>query len=283
MIALFERAAETLRSQPCRMGSVDRIPAVGRLLVTGDLHDNPFHLQKITHLARLGASKDHHVVLHEMIHGEKLVNGADMSHRMLAKVAELVLQHPGQVHPLLANHELAQMTGRGVSKGAGNSVDLFNDGLEYVFGDDWGDVSAAMVEFIKAFALALITDSGILCAHSLPAPHMIDKFDFEVINRELTPQDYVPPTGAAHLMVWGRQHQPEEVERLAAAWKIKLFCLGHEHADTGLEMRGPRLLILNSDHEHASVLPIDLAEPVPAAEEALMYGIPLAAVAAPRT
>src|SRR5687767_13490267 len=96
---------------------------------------------------------------------------------MLARVAELVMRYPGQVHPLLANHELAQMTGRGVSKGAGNSVVLFNDGLEYVFGDECEAVSTALKEFIAAMPLALLSESGVFCAHSLPAPHAMQNFD----------------------------------------------------------------------------------------------------------
>ena len=70
-----------------------------------------------------------------MIHGERLLNGMDFSYRMLGRVAQLVIDWPDQVHPILANHELAQLTGRGVSKGAGNSVELFNDALEFVFGE----------------------------------------------------------------------------------------------------------------------------------------------------
>src|SRR5687767_13520793 len=88
VISLFERAAESMRRSPVRSGSVIRLPARGRLLATGDLHDNPVHLQKIIRLAKLEGSPDHHVVLHEMIHGERLINGLDLSHRMLARVAE---------------------------------------------------------------------------------------------------------------------------------------------------------------------------------------------------
>lgn len=235
------------------------------------------HLAKIIKLARLDQSPDHHVVLHEMIHGERLINGLDLSHRMLARVAELVLRHPMQVHPLLANHELAQLTGRGVSKGAGNSVELFNDGLEYVFGDEGEIVAEAMKTFIAAMPLALISESGVLCAHSLPAPHQMDHFDFDVINRQLQPEDYVAPTGPAHQMVWGRAHTDQQLELFAQKWDVKLFCLGHEHADTGIEVKGSRLIVLNSDHERAAVLPIDLAN-IPTVEDALLAAIPLNAI-----
>ena len=75
---LFDRAAEALRSSPYRAGSSVNLPGRGRLLLTGDLHDNPAHFEKIVRLARLGESDDCHVILHEIIHGEMLVNGVDM-------------------------------------------------------------------------------------------------------------------------------------------------------------------------------------------------------------
>lgn len=277
VIDLFQRAAEALRSSPVRSGCIVRLPGRGRLLVTGDLHDNPLHLQKIVRLARLDQSPEHHVILHEMIHGDKLLNGMDFSHRMLARAAELMLQYPGQVHPLLANHELSQMTGAGVSKGAGNSVVLFEDALAFVFGDECEAVAEAIRTFIAAMPLALLSESGVLCAHSLPADRMMKYFDMNIIHRELTDEDYRSPVGSAYLMVWGRGHTPEQLEQIAEAWNVKLFCLGHEHVETGVEMRGPKLLVLNSDHERGAVLPLDLAN-VPEPAEALMYAVPLAAV-----
>jgi hypothetical protein len=283
VIALFEDAADAVRHSERRDRSVVRLPSRGRLVATGDLHDNPFHLEKIIRLARLDESPDHYVVMHEMIHGERLLNGMDFSYRMLSRVAELIVAHPGQVHSVLANHELAQMTGRGVSKGAGNSVELFLNALDYVFGERALDVAEAINMFIAAMPIALISDpvddyGGVLCAHSLPMAAMMPHFDVDLFQRDLRDEDYQAPHGSAYLMVWGRQYTVEQIEQLAARWGVKLFCLGHEHAETGIEMRGPRVIILNTDHERATVLPIDLSA-VPTAEEAFTYAVPLSALA----
>jgi hypothetical protein len=284
VIELFDDAAVGLRHSPVRDRSVVRLPfrGHGRLLATGDLHDNPSHLAKIVRLARLDQSADHHVVLHEIIHGERLINGMDFSFRSLARVAELVVMFPGQVHVLLANHELAQLTGKGVSKGAGNSVALFNEALDFVFSDDASDVLATIQRFIAAMPLALMSETasgerGVLCAHSLPAPLMMKRFDLGVLDRDLTADDYLGPFGSAHLMVWGRGHTDGQIEQLATAWNVDLFILGHEHVATGIESKGPRLIVLNSDHERGCVLPIDLSNP-PRAEEAMMHAIPLGAI-----
>jgi hypothetical protein len=277
---LFEQAASALRSSPYRRGSSVRLPARGRLLVTGDLHDNHEHLRKIVHLARLDASPDHHVVLHEIVHSEVLVNGVDLSHRMLARVATLVVDHPAQVHVLLGNHELAQMAGHHVSKGAGDNVALFNEGLDFAFGDDAQTVGDAINGFIAALPLALVSESGIFCAHSLPASRRFDRFDPEVLERDLTDRDYDSQSGSAYLMVWGRGFGEQELDTLAERWGVGLFVIGHEHVDNGLAVRGTKLVILNSDHEFGTVLPIDLSR-VPGAEEAVQLAIRLRSIPLP--
>jgi hypothetical protein len=216
-------------------------------------------------------------VLHELIHGDCLVNGMDFSYRMLARVAALVLDHPGQAHPMLANHELAQMTGRGVSKGGGNSVELFRDALDYVFGDDAGDVEGAINGFFRALPLAVRSEGGVLCAHSVPRADQMGRFDPTVLERPLDDEDYRGPNGAAYLMTWGRGQTAEQLDALAEAWHVKLFILGHDFAETGILMKSPRAIVLNSDHERATVLPIDLAE-VPSAADAFMMAVPLSAV-----
>jgi hypothetical protein len=279
-IDMLDRAAAALLASPHRAGSIVRLPAHGRLVVTGDLHDNPAHLGVIVRLARLEHSPDHHVIFQEMIHGEQLVNGADLSHRMLLRVAELVTRFPTQVHPLLANHELAQMTGKGVSKGAGNSVRLFNDGLEFVFNDHWEEVARAINRFIRAMPLALATESGVFCAHSLPAPGTqgMDRFDLNIIKRDLRDEDYLSPgeggIGSAYLMTWGRGHSAEQIESLAKAWHVNLFMLGHEHVEAGCEMKGPKLVKINSDHEQGAAVIVDLAHP-PTAEQAMNEAVRL--------
>ncbi|MHC4080614.1 MAG: metallophosphoesterase [Planctomycetota bacterium] len=277
---LFDQAAAALRASPLRSGSAVRLPAQGRLLATGDLHDNREHLRKIVHLAGLEVSPDHHVVLHEIVHSEVLVNGLDLSHRMLARVAELVVDHPRQVHVLLGNHELAQMTGQRVSKGAGDNVELFNEGLAFVFGDDGQTVAEAINGFIAAMPLAVVSESGLLCAHSLPGPRMIDRFDPEVLARELAAGDYDSQTGSAYLMVWGRGFGERELDALAERWGVELFVLGHEHVANGLAVRGTKLLILNSDHEFGTVVPIDLSR-VPGAEQAVQLAIRLRSIPLP--
>jgi hypothetical protein len=47
--------------------------------------------------------------------------------------------------------------------------------------------------------------------------------------------------------------------------------------DTGIEVRGRHLVLLNSDHDRGVALPLDLSD-IPDPERAFMSAIPLAAV-----
>ncbi len=279
VIETLRAAAEAMTSSPLRRGCHVRIPAPGRLLATGDLHDNPIHYERVIAAARLDASSEHHVTLHELIHGERLLNGMDFSHRVLVRVAALVLARPTQVHPILANHELSQLTGAGVSKGAGNSTELFRDAVDFVFGDRADEVDAALGSFIAAMPLAVVAGEGgprpLLAAHSLPSADAMDRFDPAILERELVPEDRVRPDGGAYLMTWGRGYDAATVERLAEAWGVDWFVLGHQHVASGIEVVHRRCVVLNSDHDAARVLPIDLADP-PVPAETPMHAAPVA-------
>ena len=204
----------------------------------------------------------------------------DFSHRALARVADLKARFPERVHVLLGNHELAQVVGAGIVKDGVKPVEAFNQGVEYAFGEDAPVVHDAIKAFVKAMPLALrcATPRGdILCAHSLPAPAMMQRFDPTVLSRDLGEEDYEPRRGAAHIMVWGRGYDAEQMEDLVERWGVTMFVLGHEKVDEGARFVPPCAVVLNSDHARGVYLPIDLSDP-PCAEHAAGLARPLATV-----
>lgn len=274
---LFEAGAEACRDAACREGSIEIIGTPGRLIATGDLHDNPVHLARLVAAAGLDGDAPPpdgpHLTLHEIIHSDRLLNGMDFSYRALARVAALKAASPERVHPLLANHELAQLTGGAVIKDGVRCVDAFDDALDYQFDDDAPLVRKSIKRFIRSMPLALrcVTPRGdILCAHSLPGPAMMGRFDPTVLERELTEEDIAPRTGSAHMMVWGRKYDADQLEDLVERWGVNLFVLGHEHAPNGVHLVPPNAVVLNSDHERGVYLPIDLARKPLAAEAVAM-------------
>ena len=271
-------AAESMRTAEGRRGATQWIPSRGTLLATGDLHDNLAHLQAVLELARLDASPDHHVILHELIHGESLTGGMDTSYRMLVRVAELVLAYPTQVHPLLANHELAQACKLRISKGSGEQVQLFLDGLDWVFGDEAQQVSDAVDHFIRAMPLAVRTESGLFCAHSTPAPFEVEAFDVGALDRGLDPDRYDDHDGLAWQFTWGRGQTPESSRRVAERLSARLMVCGHAYVEQGAEAVSRELLLLNSDHARGVAVEIPLAGPLPTATELAREAVFLATV-----
>jgi hypothetical protein len=254
---LFARAAEATAGTRGRTGCVVDLPDRGRIVLTGDLHDHLDNYQRILKLARINYSDHYHVVFQEVIHGDRLINGHDLSYRALARIAQLKLDRPDQVHQILSNHELSQLTGDGILKDGVSVIDAFRRGLMYVFAEDWEKVDAAIGAYVRSMPLAVRCANGVLCAHSLPAPRHRETFDAGILGRPLKDAD-LAGDGSAHLMVWGRGLAQTIADELAAAWNVKLFVLGHQHVDMGFEPCGQTMLILNSDHEHGVALPVDL-------------------------
>lgn len=272
MIDVFEQAAELMLACRLRRGSTVHLPPFGRLLATGDVHDYPGHLDAIVRLAELDESANNHVMLHELIHGESLVDGMDLSYRNLAMVAEFVRRYPTQVHPMLANHELAQCHRMSVSKGGGDQVAMFDDGLDYVFNDRAEEVATAIREFILAMPLVVRSDNGLWCAHSIPG--RMD-FDDGAFDRPLQQEDYQSPAGTAWCVVWGRLHDHAHVCALLERFHAKLMVVGHCHAEMGIESPAPGLLVINSDHARGAVVYIGLEHTLPTVDDLVLSAIPL--------
>ena len=257
-IELLQEAARLLLQSPLRHGAVVQLAGEGVVTIAGDLHDNLPNLARVAGAA--GLDDGGHLVVQELIHGPSLHHGCDLSHRMLLRIAALVTAHPQCVHPLLGNHELAQYLKRGVSKGGGNSVEQFEDGLDFVFGDDADEVSDAIDAFILAMPLAVRTHGGVLCAHSMPDAAHMHRFDAAVLNRNPTADDLKGPFGSAYMLTWGRRYDDASLAVLADTWNVKGFVLGHMHAEMGAEVKGERAVILNSDHQRGVLLKLGLQD-----------------------
>lgn len=288
VVAWLRAGAAACRACACRQASTEVIRPPGTLIATGDLHDNPLHYGRLLEAARLAdplslrefppASGTHHLVLHELIHGDRLMNGMDLSYRTLTRIAQLKAVYPEHVHVLLGNHELAQIKGAGIIKDGVLVVQTFNKGVEYVFGGDAPLVHEAIGEFVRALPLALRCETprgDILVAHSLPPAAMMVRFDPAVLTRDLVERDYEPRLGSAHIMVWGRGYDVELIEDLVERWGVAMFILGHEKVEEGARYVPPNALVLNSDHAGGVYVPIDLANP-PRAPEAVGMAVRLA-------
>jgi hypothetical protein len=272
VIETLERGTRANLNNPTRRGTIELVDLGpdDRMVLTGDLHDNPVHLARVVRAALPEGGPPAHLTLHELIHGDTLMRGMDFSYRVLARAAALKAAHPHHVHTLLANHELSQVVGAGIVKDGVRVVDAFNDAVEFTFQNDAPMVQQAIAAFIRSMPLAVrFVTAGLpdlLCSHSLPAPELMDRFDPSIIERldqppQYEPDDLTPRRGSVHLMLWGRDHTPEHLAGLAQRWGVGLFVLGHEKADEGVLLRPPNTVILNSDHARGVYLDVPARTP----------------------
>ncbi len=266
VIGVLHAAADACRDDPKRRGSTVHLGDAGRLIVTGDLHDEMNNFRRIVRFAGLDTASPTdpdlpHLVLHEVIHGEASFNGQDLSVRMLARVAALKVKFPENVHILLSNHELAQLLEEPIVKQGASVVEAFNEGIEFLYRDRANEVRLAVNAYVRALPLCVRGALGVLVAHSLPAPRCIERFDKGILDRELELED-LEPRGSAYEMVWGRYQNKKVTEELADAWGVDVFLLGHQPADYGTEPLCDNGIILASDHGHGVLLPVDLSKTV---------------------
>ena len=231
------------------------------LLISGDLHDNLPNFNRIIHAASLEESS-HHLLLQELIHGPNLHHGCDMSWRMLARVATLITTYPDRVHPLLGNHENSQLMRVGVTKGGGNSVEQFEEGLVMSFGEDWEDVSDAINLLLAAMPLAVRTPNGVQCSHALPDHAWMSRFDADVLDRVLSRDDRCGPFGDGYQMTWGRRFTATQLADLGEYWGVEVFVIGHLNIETASVRIEDCAMAIASDSDSGGVVTVDLTVPV---------------------
>lgn len=261
-----------------RNGNVISFPGAGDLIVAGDLHNHQRNFERIQSVANLQKNPQRHVILQEIVHGGALnQEGGDWSLEMLLEAISWAEKFPGQVHFLLANHDLAQVQGQPIMKDGYDLTDRFTRYFKQRAGGDWPAASTAFKNFFMTMPIAAVTFSGILLTHSLPAPKEMATFDKTILRRELLEADYAR-NGSVYQLIWGRSQTPEMLAALSKAWWSDIFICGHQAQDTGYGIIGGKMLILDSSHNHGVYLKIDLARPY-TMEDLVASVKPLASVA----
>jgi len=261
VIETFETATEENQVSSLREHQVVKLPADGEVWIAGDLHDHQRNFEKFIKAADLANNPQRHVVLQELIHGDKVdANGAEGSWEMLYRAAELKCDYSGQVHFLMANHDLAQIHGEGIMKAGISVCEAFNAGVRRDFPTGSSSVTVAITEFLLSLPLAVRAPNGLFMCHSLPPDDQIEKFDFTVFDRPLTGNDYRRRTGPVYQLVWGRKTTPAGVATFADKVGAKLIIVGHQPQESGYAVVGDRLLIIASDHNQGVFVSTDLSQ-----------------------
>jgi hypothetical protein len=278
LINLLQAGTRLNQRNPLRNGNTVCFPGLGDLVVAGDLHNHRRNFQRVQAVAALDKHPDRHVILQEIVHGGLLgADGGDHSLDLLIDAIVWADQYPGQVHFLMANHDLAQVYGHPIMKDGYDLTDRFTRYFKSRAGTQYAAANQAFRAFMLTMPLAAITFSGILLAHSLPGPRDLATFDNTILRRQLTEADF-SRTGSVYQLVWGRGQTPEVLSALSRAWWCELFICGHQAQDSGYAIIGNRMLILDSCHNHGTYLHIDLTKPY-TMDDLVALIKPLAAVA----
>ena len=277
IIDLLNKGIEANNTDKCRRGNLICLPAEGSVIVTGDLHGHRRNFERIVAFADLANNPGRHIVLQEIIHGgpEDSLGGC-LSYRLLFDIVRYKLNFPDRVHIIMGNHDTAFINSSEVMKDGREMNRAMRLALDREFGSDGADVELATRQYLFSQPLAVTSESRIWISHSLPGDRFIEKFDPQIVNRQLKVNDVVRP-GSAYLLTWGRKHSQALLDKLAGQFDIDVFILGHQPQEQGWNRAGENLIIIASNHNHGCLIPIDLAQSY-TIEQIIESIVPLASV-----
>ncbi len=242
----LQRAAQFFRTTPGRQGRLVVPPDVAEVLVVGDLHGHIGNFRRVMAIADLATKPRRHLVIQEVIHGPfRYPLGGDKSHQLLDLVAALKCQFPKQVHFLMGNHELAQVTNRRIGKDEDNLLELFEAGVKLAYTESADAVLAAYRDIFLAAPFAFRTPNRVFLSHSLPPATRLADFDPAALQRDVPQPDDVLPGGTLHSLVWGRDTSPENATAFLQRVDADLLVTGHIPCEHGFEVPNDRQLILD--------------------------------------
>ena len=260
IIDLLKKGTEANNANPFRDGNLIKLPDEGSLIVAGDIHGHRRNFERIVNFADLPNNPDRHVVLQEIIHGgPEDANGGCLSYQLLFDVVRYKLSFPERVHTIMGNHDTSFISNSDVMKDGKEMNRSMRSAMERQFQNAEADIKTAMDQFLFSQPLAVRCDNRIWLSHSLPSDRFIDKFDPQIMSKQLQSNDVLRP-GSAYIFTWGRNHTQALLDKMAKLFDVDIFILGHQQQPQGFSQTGENLIIIASDHNHGCLLPINLAQ-----------------------
>ncbi len=248
LLAILRRATGLFRATPGRRGGLISLgPAAEEVLVVGDLHGNIPAFRQVLLLADLANHPRRHLVLQELVHGHRHYpdDGGDKSHQLVDLVSALKCQFPDRVHLILGNHELSELTGRPIAKGGVALNASFRQGIETAYGGSAGAIYETYRDLFAALPLAIRTPNRVFLCHTIPDPIDLESFDPAIFEVEEWPARAMARHGEVYAITWGRNTDPENIDRFAAMVDADCFITGHQPCDDGFRRANHRQIIID--------------------------------------
>ena len=260
VIDLLKKGIEANKADRFRRGNLIRLPADGSLIVTGDTHGHRRNFERMIAFADLTNNPDRHLVLQEIIHGgPQDSQGGCLSYKLLFDAVRYKLSLPDRIHIIMGNHDITFINNSEVMKNGKEMNRAMRSALNREFQQATTDVEQAIKQFLFSQPLAVRCDNRVWLSHSLPGDRYVEKFDLQIFDRQLKPDDTVKP-GSAYLLTWGRKYSQTLLDKMAKLLDVDFFILGHQPQQQGWSKAGKNLIIIASDHEHGCLLSLDLAK-----------------------
>lgn len=264
LLTTIHRATELFRATPGRSGGVIALETAGDVLVVGDLHGNIPAFRKVLAIAALADHPARHLVLQELIHGNRFYpdEQGDKSHQLVDLLAALKCQYPDRVHLILGNHELSELTGRVIGKNGMALNALFRQGIMTAYGARADAVYTAYKGLFAALPLAVRTPNRVFLCHTIPDALYLEDLDASVFQLDEWPPEMMKRGGAVYALTWGRDTSPETLERFAQLVDADWFITGHQPCDEGFRQPNDRQIIIDGTDPHPTYLLFPAREPV---------------------
>jgi hypothetical protein len=264
VLTTIQRATTLFRATPGRRGAVIELDAAEEVLVVGDLHGNVPTFRRILVEADLAARKGRHLVLQELAHGPRQYpnEGGDKSHQLIDLAAALKCQNPDRVHLILGNHELSELTNRPIAKDGVYLNELFRKGLATAYGAMADDIFQAYLELFAALPVAARTPNRVFLCHTIPNADDLDRLDLEILRTGVFPPEALLRRGTVYALTWGRDSDPETVDRFATMVDADWFITGHQPCDEGYRQANHRQLIIDGTDPYPTYCLFPAREPV---------------------
>jgi hypothetical protein len=260
IIDLLKNGVETNNADEFRRGNLIYLPADTQLIISGDIHGHRRNFERILAFADLANNPSRHIIMQEIIHGgPEDSEGGCLSYKLLFDAIRYKLSFPDRVHIIMGNHDTSFINNSRVMKNGKEMNRSMRLALEREFQEASSDIRLAIRQFLLSQALAVRCENRIWLSHSLPNDRFADKFDPQILERQLKAEDIVKP-GSAYLLTWGRNMSQRTLDKMAKLFDVDIFVLGHQPQQQGWSQAGENLIIIASDHNHGCLLSIDLAK-----------------------
>src|SRR3954465_12409325 len=264
IIATIRRAAMLSRATPGRAGGVVALDKADEVMVVGDLHGNIPAFRKVLEVAALAKHPARHLVLQELIHGHRHYpdDGGDKSHQLVDLVSALKCSCPARVHLILGNHELSELAGRVIGKNGMQLNDQFRRGITTAYRPRDEAIYQAYRDLFAALPLAVRTPNRVFLCHTVPDPIYLDTLDIGLLAAASWPPGALKRGGTIYALTWGRNTEPETIDRFASMVDADWFITAHQPGDGGFPQANHRQLIIDGTNPSPAYFLFPAREPV---------------------